>query len=79
MKTIEQIQLHYAKSIGFSDWNDLLKHQLNQRLIFRDYNEVSKRYARQCIEETIKIADAHAESGCFDKEGALVNALNLLK
>lgn len=33
----------------------------------------------ECIIETVEICDCHAEEGCWDKEGALHNSLNILK
>lgn len=37
-----------------------------------------KEYAQQIILEVIEICDAHADSGSFDKDGALANSLNIL-
>ena len=33
---------------------------------------------KSIIIEVVEICDAHAEQGCFDKEGALANSLNLM-
>lgn len=69
MKTLAEIQIEYAKSIGFSNWFDLLRHQLNAQLIHRDYNEVTKRYALQACED---LRERIAENACLEPNGMLL-------
>lgn len=60
MDRLSEIQNEYARKIGFSDWGDLLKYQLNQKLIHRDYNEVSKTYAKECVKASLEKASENA-------------------
>lgn len=73
MKTLQQIRDEVAKERGFERWADMSK-----EAPFSFSENVTKRYMKEIIEETVEICAAHAEDGCFDKEGALANSMNLL-
>lgn len=40
--------------------------------------QYSPAYLERLVTDVIEICDAHADSGCFDKEGALANSLRIL-
>lgn len=79
-KTLEQIQDEIAKENGYKTWELLIFTWAGFYQQIKPFEiEVRNRYAIEIIKETIEIVEAHVESGCFDKEGALANALKLIE
>lgn len=64
--TIQEIKDQIAKEEGFSNWKDVMKHQFpgpTNRMM----DEVAKRYACACCEESLKKAAENACTGVNER------------
>lgn len=76
MKTLQEIKDEVAKDFDYASFTTLYNlDQVSNAVI----DEIAKRYAKECIIETVEIYDAHTEEGRLDKGEALYNSLNILK
>lgn len=79
MKTLNEIKDEYARSIGFSDWINLLKHQVTIKAIRRDYEVVMERYAREVAREALKNAAENVDSDLCYRYSSERNAFDYVE